>query len=139
MVTDCPIPKGSGKYHEGLDALLNLMGNHGLKFYRMDNDTDIGNKVGLIDRSDVVLIKVNSQWKYRGCTNSDLVKGLIQRILEHPEGFDGEIVLIENGQGGGSFDCDTMWGGRYPDAGVHANAENEGYSFTYLVEKVFAD
>jgi hypothetical protein len=139
MVTDCPIPKGSGNHHEGLDALLNLMGNYGLKLYKMDKDTDTGSKDGLIDRSDVVLIKVNAQWKYRGCTNSDVVKGLIQRILEHPEGFDGEIVLIENGQGGGSFDCDTMWGGRYPDAGVHANAENESHSFSYLVEKVFAD
>lgn len=68
-----------------------------------------------------------------------MVRGLIQRILEHPEGFEGEIVLIENGQSGGSMDCDSMWGGRYPDTGVHANAEDESHSFSYLVDEVFCD
>ena len=138
-VTNCPIPTGLGNHHEGVDALLGLMGNHGLKFHRTDKDTDIGGPTGLIDKSDVVLIKVNAQWKYRGCTNSDVIRGLIQRILEHPDGFDGEIVLFENGQGGGSLDCDTLWGRRYPDTGVHANAENETHSFSYLVDTVFAD
>jgi len=138
-VTDCPIPTGPGNRHEGLDALLDLMGNHGLKLYRTDRDTDVGGKDGLIDESDVVLIKVNAQWKYRGCTNSDVVRGLVQRILEHPDGFDGEVVIFENGQGGGSLDCDTMWGGRYPDTGVHANAEDEAHSFSHLVDRVFAD
>lgn len=115
------------------------MAKHGLKLYRTDKDTDLGGKNGLIDKSDIVLIKVNAQWKYRGCTNSDVIRGLIQRILEHPDKFDGEIVIFDNGQGGGSFDCDTMWGGRYPDAGVHANAEDESHSFSYLVDTVFAD
>ena len=138
-VTDCQVPTGLGNHHEGLDALLSLMGSHGLKLYRTDKDADLGGPGGLIDKSDVVLIKVNAQWKYRGCTNSDVIRGLIQRILEHPDGFDGEIVLFENGQGGGSLDCDTMWGGRYPDTGVHANAEDESHSFSYLVDKVFAD
>jgi hypothetical protein len=105
----------------------------------MDEDTDLGGNDGLIDKSDVILIKVNAQWKCRGCTNSDVIRGLIQRILEHPEGFDGEIIVFENGQGGGSLDCDTMWGGSYPDAGVHANAEDEKHSFSYLVDTVFSD
>jgi len=138
-VTDCPTPTGLEDHHEGLDALLSLMGRHGLKLYQTDEGTNLGGPEGLIDRSDVVLIKVNAQWKYRGCTNSDVVRGLVQRVLEHPDGFDGEIVLFENGQGGGSLDCDTMWGGRYPDAGVHANAEDETHSFSYLVDKIFAD
>jgi len=107
-VTGCPILTGSGNRHEGLDNLLGLMGNHGLKLYRVEEDTDIGGKDGLIDRSDIVLIKVNAQWKYRGCTNSNVVRGLVQMILEHPDGFNGEVVLFENGQGGGSLDCDTM-------------------------------
>ncbi len=138
-VTNCPTPTGLGNRHEGLDTLLSLMGTHGLKFYRTEQDTDIAGKDGLIGRSDVVLFKVNAQWKYRGCTNSDVVRGLVQIILEHPDGFDGEVVLFENGQGGGSLDCDSMWGGRYPDTGVHANAEDESHSFSYLVEDVFAD
>ncbi|MFH0897233.1 MAG: DUF362 domain-containing protein [Candidatus Bathyarchaeota archaeon] len=138
-VTDCPIPKGLENNHEGLDALLGLMGRYGLKLYRTDKTGTISGKDGLIDKSDVVLIKVNAQWKYRGCTNSDVVRGLIQKVLEHPDGFDGEVVVYENGQGGGSLDCDTMWGKQYPDTGVHANAEDEKQSFSYLVEKVFAD
>ena len=138
-VANCPIPTGEGNYHEGLDALLNLMSDNGTKLYQTDKDTDLGGKDGLIAKEDAVLVKVNAQWKYRGCTNSDLIRGLIQRILEHPDGFDGEIVIFENGQGGGSLDCDTMWGGQYPDTGVHANAEDESHSFSYLVDKVFAD
>jgi hypothetical protein len=138
-VTDCPIPTGLGNRHEGLDALLGLMGGHGLKLYRTDGETPLGGADGLIEKSDVVLIKVNAQWKYRGCTNSDVIRGLIQRILEHPDGFEGEVVVFENGQSGGSLDCDTMWGRRYTDTGVHANAEDESHSFSYLVDKVFAD
>ena len=60
---------------------------------KTDKDTDFVGKDGLIDKEDVVLIKVNAQWKYRGCANSDVIRGLIARILEHPDGFDGEIVL----------------------------------------------
>jgi uncharacterized protein (DUF362 family) len=133
----CPTPTGFGNHHEGLDALLRLMGRHGLKLVKTRIETDIGGKDGLIDKSDVVLIKVNAQWKHRGSTNSDVVRGLIQQILEHPDGFDGEIVLFDNGQGRGSLCCDTSWG--YPDAGVHANAEQGNHAFSYLVDKVFAD
>ena len=32
-VTDCPIPTSEENYHEGLDALLNLMSDNGIKFY----------------------------------------------------------------------------------------------------------
>ena len=138
-ITDCPAPKGLRNHHKGMDALLDLMGRHERKFYRTEEGSDIGGPDGLIEASDVVLVKVNAQWKYRGCTNSDVVRGLIQRILEHPDGFDGEVVIFENGQGGGSLDCDTMWGRQYTDTGVHANAEDESHSFSYLVDTVFAD
>ena len=56
-ITDCPIPTSLRNHHEGLDALLNLMGHQGLKLYRTDNETTIGGEDGLIERSDVVLIK----------------------------------------------------------------------------------
>ena len=138
-VMECPVPSGLRNHHEGLDALLSLMGRYGLKFYRVSEETEVGGRGGLIGRSDVVLIKVNAQWKYKGCTNSDVVRGLVQRVLEHPDGFEGEVVVFENGQGGGSLDCDTMWGRQYPDMEVHANAENEKHSFSYVVESVFAD
>ena len=137
-ITDCPIPTGEGNYHEGLDSLLSLMSDNGLKLYQTDGVSDIGGADGWINKEDVVLIKVNAQWKCRGCTNSDVIRGLIQRILEHPDGFDGEIVLFENGQHIGSMNCDMIREGTYPD-GVHANAENEAHSFSHLVNTVFAD
>jgi hypothetical protein len=53
---------------------------------------------GLIAADDVVLLKVNSQWAELGMTSTDLVRGLIQRLVDHPSGFNGEIVVVENGQ-----------------------------------------
>ncbi len=124
--------------HLGLDSLLYLMADNGLKFYRSSLPDQLCGPSGLISPDDVVLIKVNAQWKYRGATNSDLVRGLIRRLLDHPDGFRGEVVIIENGQGRGSFACDTSsaYGG---DTGVHANANDESHSFLYLVDMVFRD
>jgi uncharacterized protein (DUF362 family) len=72
-----------------------------------------GDNEGLIGNEDVVLIKINSQWAERGGTNTDLLKGLIQYIVEHPDGFKGEVIIADNGQGmfgsartGGSLDWD---------------------------------
>ncbi len=124
-------------HHSGVDALLQLMGEKGLKFYRTALVTAEGGPDGLIASEDVVLLKVNAQWKYRGCTNSDLVRGLIQRILEHPEGFDGEVVIIENGQGRGSLNCDNS--DYYGDSEIHANAGDESHSFLWLVNDLFND
>ena len=124
--------------HAGVDALFQLMGENGLKFYRSDQTSPLSGPSGMIQSNDVVLIKVNAQWKYRGCTNSDLIRGLVQRILDHPDGFNGEVVIFENGQGRGSLNCDTSssYGG---DTSVHANANNESHSFLYLVNTVFND
>lgn len=124
-------------YHAGVEALLNLQGNNGLKFYRTAATTALGGPKGLIASDDVVLIKVNAQWKYRGCTNSDLIRGLAQRILDHPDGYSGEVVIFENGQGRGSLACDTS--ASYDDADVHANANDESHSFLYLVNTIFND
>ena len=134
-IPDEPFYAGNSYYHAGLDCLLYLMGRYGLKFYQTTQHGLLNGTNGLISRNDVVLIKVNAQWKYRGCTNSDLVRGLIQRILDHPDGFDGEIVIFENGQGWGSLNCDSTL--ESPDNTVHANANDESHSFLYLVNEVF--
>jgi uncharacterized protein (DUF362 family) len=129
---------GQPNYHVGLDSLLCLMADSGLNFYRSASGHPFASPSGLIAPADIVLIKVNAQWKYRGCTNSDLIRGLIQRILDHPDGFSGEVVIIENGQGRGSLRCDTTasYGG---EPGVHANANDESHHFLYLVDRVFRD
>jgi hypothetical protein len=127
---------GQLNYHIGLDSLLYLMADNGLKFYQSSGGHPFAGPSGLVAAEDVVLIKVNAQWKYRGCTNSDLIRGLIQRILDHPDGFSGEVVIIENGQGRGSLRCDTT--AAYDgDSGVHANANDESHHFLHLVNKVF--
>ena len=126
---------GNGNHHEGIEALLQAMGSRDLKFYRSSQETNLSGPGGLIEADDVVLIKVNAQWKYRGCTNSDLIRGLIQRVLDHPDGFSGEVVIFENGQGRGSLDCDTS--SSYGDDSVHANANDETHTFTYLVNTVY--
>jgi hypothetical protein len=92
---------------------------------------------GLILPDDIVLIKVNGQWKYRGATNTDLVRGLIQRLLDFPGGFRGEVVIFENGQGRGSLACDNT--ANYADASIQANANDERQSFQALVDTVFRD
>jgi len=123
--------------HVGIDSLIYLMSINGLKFFRSKKPTLHCGPNGMIGPEDVVLIKVNAQWKYRGCTNSDLIRGLIQRILDHPDTFTGEVVIFENGQGRGSLNCDTS--PNYPNGAVHANANDESHSFLYLVNTVFND
>ncbi len=94
----------------GILKLIDLMGENGLPFYKSLESGKNKGPNGLIARDDVVLIKVNSQWDQRGGTNTDLLKALIQAILDHPDGFVGEIVVADNGQAqygslgnGGSF------------------------------------
>jgi hypothetical protein len=128
--------------HAGMDCLLHVMADKGLKLYRSNQTSLLSSPLGMIGPEDVVLIKVNAQWKYRGCTNSDIIRGLIQRILDHPDGFSGEVVIFENGQGKGSLYCDRQMGKKgpiYPDSETHANAEDESHSFMYLVDEVFRD
>jgi uncharacterized protein (DUF362 family) len=53
----------------------------------------------LFGSNDVVLIKINSQWAERGGTNTDLLKALIQYLIDRPGGFTGEVIIADNGQG----------------------------------------
>ena len=142
QVIECPIHDGELR-HQGLDILLDLLATSGVKLYRTDIDHPWGGPSGIIDTNDVVLIKVNCQWKCRGTTNTDVLQGLIYRILQHPEGFNGEVVIFENGQGQGSFDGDPRaWGSYSPwpviDNGIYVNAEEETIlTIDYLVRTVF--
>ncbi len=83
-------------YHGNMDlavsTLLSMLASNNESFY------------DLIEPNDVVVLKVNSQWDERGGTNTDLLKSVIQAILDHPDGFTGEIVVCDNGQDLGSFD-----------------------------------
>lgn len=141
---ECPIHDGQLR-HQGLDNLLNLLAENGMKLYRTNSEHSWGGSAGIIDINDVVLIKVNCQWKCRGTTNTDVLRGLIYRILEHPDGFDGEVVIFENGQSQGAFDGDPGGWGNYSawpaiDNGIYVNAEEETIlSVDYLVNVIFKD
>ena len=84
---------------DGILRLIASMENAGQSFY------------DLIAADDVVLIKINAQWAERGGTNTDLIARLVEAILAHPNGFEGEIIIADNGQlqfgshgNGGSLD-----------------------------------
>jgi hypothetical protein len=72
-----------------------------------------------------------------------VVRGIVHRILEHPDGFAGEVVIVENGQGRGGFDGMAGGGnyGSWPEIAntVHVNAEDETVlTVDHLVRDVFA-
>lgn len=91
-----------GNMDSAIDALIRLMSEQGIHFFQNSSQPE-----GLIASDDVVLLKVNCQWPSRGGTNTDLVKSLIDTITNHPDGFSGEIVIADNGQGYGNLNWDS--------------------------------
>ena len=119
---------GTDGADDGVARLLGQMAGNGLKFYNSSRETSLGGPVGLISADDVVIIKVNSQWDQRGGTNTDLVRSIIQAVVDHPDGFRGEVVVADNGQAqygaqgrGGSLD----W--------ASSNARDHGQSIVDVV------
>jgi len=96
-VTDCP-PDPVGDRFPGLESLLRLMGENDLKFYRSSTISPLSGPDGIIASDDVVVIKINYQWSGYGGTNTDLLRGLIRALVDHPDGFTGEVVVGENTQ-----------------------------------------
>jgi hypothetical protein len=98
VVDSVPVPDSNGTYHEGLDSLLSLLAQNGTCLYRSGKQLPWCDTAGIIGKNDVVLLKVNAEWPERGMPSTDLLKGLIARIVAHPDTFTGEIELVENGQ-----------------------------------------
>jgi hypothetical protein len=96
-VSGCP-QDPAGDHFVGVSNLLALMGRDGLKFYRSPEVSALAGPDGVIASDDVVVIKINYQWGDRGGTNTDLLRGLIRCIVDHPDGFTGEVVVCENAQ-----------------------------------------
>ncbi|MGD9381381.1 MAG: DUF362 domain-containing protein [Candidatus Thorarchaeota archaeon] len=88
-----------GNMDSAVSALLDMMESEELDFYETGSTPS-----GLIGSDDVIILKVNGQWGYRGGTNTDLVKSVISAITNHPDGFTGEVVVADNGQGLGNLD-----------------------------------
>jgi hypothetical protein len=81
-----------------VEDLIEMMGAQGIKLHRSSTPSLTAGPEGILAADDVVLIKINYQWPERGGTNTDLLRGLIRRIVDHPDSFTGEIVVVENTQ-----------------------------------------
>jgi len=145
-VNGCPVHDEQLR-HVGMDALLHLLSANGSMFYQTSKPGALSGPSGLIGPDDVVILKVNAQWKCRGGTNTDMLRGLIHRILGHPDGFRGEVVIFENGQKRpAAFDGIHNDSGMseyrpFPelDGKVAVNAEQQDVTtIDYLVKAVFA-
>ena len=96
-VTSCPQDPVGDRFL-CFEALMKLMGSQGLKFHKGPILTPTSGPDGVLARDDVIVVKINYQWAERGGTNTDLLRGVIRSIVDHPEGFTGEIVVAENAQ-----------------------------------------
>ncbi len=111
----------------GVSELVNMMEAQGDYFYKTT-----AHPAGIVGSNDVVVIKINNQWAGEGSgdglgrlsTNVDAVKGLIQKILRHPQGFTGEIVIAENVQSIGIGGWDV----------TPANAEDQNQTYQDVVD-----
>jgi hypothetical protein len=130
-----------------MDAVLYLLSTNGTKFYKTAKRGPLSGPSGLVASDDVVILKVNAQWKCRGGTNTDMLRGLIHRILGHPDGFKGEVAIFEKGQGrpaafdGIHNDADMAEYKPFPEllGKVIVNAEQQDVTtIDYLVDTVFA-
>lgn len=110
----------------GVDDLVKLMGLRGFKWHRCETTSLTSGPDGMIDADDVVILKINAQWPERGGTNTDVLRGVIRIIIEHPDGFTGEIVVADNTQNRGTLD----W--------AEGNAEDDAQSAADVVAD-FAD
>lgn len=74
-----------------IDTLLELMAAGGTYLHR-----GAGHPEGIVGSDDIVIIKGNFQWTSYNTTSTDRIKGLIWQILNHPDGFTGEIIVADN-------------------------------------------
>jgi len=96
-VVDCP-QDPLGERFLGVENLLAHMGQHGLKFYKSETVSLLSGPDGIIAADDTVVVKINYQWDQRGGTNTDVLRGLIRCLVDHPDTFTGEVVVCENAQ-----------------------------------------
>lgn len=76
-----------------IDTLLLMMEAKDIYLHKT-----VSNPEGIVGSDNVVIIKGNFQWTSRNTTSTDRIKGIIWQILQHPEGFTGEILICDNTQ-----------------------------------------
>jgi hypothetical protein len=76
-----------------IDTMLAMMQTKDIFLYQT-----VEHPSGIVGADNVVIIKGNFQWNSWNTTSTDRVKGLIWQILQHPDGFSGEILVCDNTQ-----------------------------------------
>jgi hypothetical protein len=76
-----------------IDTLLLMLKTQGIHLYKTATHPS-----GIVSSNDIVIIKASFQWDFRNTTSTDRIKGLIWQILQHPDGFTGEILIGDNTQ-----------------------------------------
>ena len=76
-----------------IDTLLMLMETQDIYLHKTATRPS-----GIVGSDDIVIIKGNFQWEFRNTTSTDRIKGVIWQILQHPDGFTGEILVGDNTQ-----------------------------------------
>lgn len=76
-----------------IDNLFLMMETQGTYLYKTYTHPS-----GIVGSNDIVIIKGSFQWDFRNTTNTDRIKGVIWQILNHPDGFTGEILVGDNTQ-----------------------------------------
>ena len=76
-----------------IDTLCLMLSLRGVYLHQTSIHSD-----GIVGSNNVVIIKGNFQWTGKVSTSTDRIKGLIWQILNHPDGFSGEIIVCDNTQ-----------------------------------------
>lgn len=116
----------------GVEALVGLMQRHGCSLHRT-----AAHPSGILGSNAVVVLKVNNQWGGNGwgtgwgrlSTNTDVLKGVIWKILNHPDGFTGEVVVVDNVQPISSNRFDA----------TPANAEDRDQTYEKVIQAFTAE
>ena len=93
---DSTVPNG-WLVDPAIDTLLLMMQAKDIYFHKT-----VSHPSGIVGANDIVLLKGNFQWTNRNTTSTDRIKGVIWQILNHPEGFNGEIIICDNTQNFGT-------------------------------------
>ena len=93
------VQKDTDGTDDGVSKLISMMSDNGEYLYKTNDNPD-----GMIASDDVVMLFFNVQWSGRGGTNTDLISSVIDALMNHPDGFNGEIIVADSGQGDGTLD-----------------------------------
>ena len=126
MLEDVPLQAWhpeTARFHHGVDRVLEILRDKGAPLLRTTGSHPMGGTGGIISPDDVVVIKVNGVGQFVSSTNTDILGGLVARILDHPDGFEGEVVII-----------DKYFFYEVPTRGQDANAEVREQNFDFVAD-----